>query len=691
MSFLPRTHNNEINNTGNGIHNTRYDQSYLKAHLESYSMKPVSPYDTHDPNEAFYNNPEPNLPCNNPKDPLEYVPLKRPRWIRVLKLEPGFVYMKIRVSLLHLNLDDPSHLPYEAISYTWRAYYSFEAHKDDWKEDIICNGRYVRITRSLFHALSVFRRTDRARIIWADALCINQEDEQEKGHQVGLMQQIYKRAFHVLIWVGYRWTKVVKESMDLVCGIVNQEYSTEERRGVVAEWYDEPSILEMDDVAPPNPDSPSSLYAEDIPEQEEKTRLDAQNLKPLKDLFEALYFSRLWVFQEVALSPLATMCWSQARVRFEWVALVADLISRNPEYLSAFSIYEEAIDGLQNCANMYNAWRGKYAETPFFDLLLSTRALKSGVGRDKVYGLLGIKTSDTDPEKDVVFIKADYAIEERELWKSVALKILVEQGDVRCLAAVNHLNTPTDSPSWIPNFANLSELFLPFLHADAHNQVEKACVFLDPFCRIPDCLSVEANTIDSIVSIIRPDFEFNTHWRHISTCMQLHRLIRRLESTFSWDTLALCLTQGFDFSFTKAVTDITSHIAALRAFYAWGEGPCLTKDDLVIPPSDTATDDAKAAYNFFCASAKAVQGKCLFITEMRTLGIGPGHLRGGCTLVSVHGSCVPFAVRSVSADLEKEHWRLVGPCYVPMADGMSLADRNVVPEGRGDTHTLHIL
>jgi hypothetical protein len=687
MAPFPRTHNNEVNNTGNGIHNPRYDQSYLKSHLESYSLKPVSPYDAHDPNEAFYNGHEPDLPpYNDPEVPLVYAPLERPRWIRVLKLEPGYVYMKLRVSLLHINLDDPAHLPYEAISYTWRAYYSFEAHKDDWKEVIICNGRYVRITRSLFHALSVFRRVDRARIIWADALCINQKDEEEKGYQVGLMQQIYKRAFHVLIWVGYRWTKVVKKSMDLVCKIVNQECSAEKRRGVVAEWYDEPSLLEMDDVAPADPDSPSSFYAEDLPDQEERMEINAQSIEPLKDLFEALYFSRLWVFQEVALSSLATMCWSQARIRFEWVALAADFISRHPDYSTVFSVYEDAIDGLQNCANMYNAWSGIYAEACFFDLMLSTRALKAGVRRDKVYGLLGIKTSDTDPEKGVTFMEADYVIEEREVWKRVATKILVEQGDTRCLGAINHIDGSIDYLSWIPDFASLPEIFLPSLQTDVRNIKGMSSVSLSPRCSIPDCLSIKATIIDSVVSVVRPDVDSNKHWRHISTRTQLHRIIRRFESIFPWDTLALCLTQGFDFSLKAAVTDVSSHANALRAFYAWNEEAYLTEDNLILPPPDISSDDIKVAYKFFCAAAKAVRRKSFFITRGALLGVGPEHLLEGNSLVVVQGLNAPLAVTSAGSDHEKEHWKVIGPCYI---DGMLLVNANMGSGSMGEAQTLH--
>ena len=38
-------------------------------------------------------------------------------------------------------------------------------------------------------------------MLWADAVCINQKDNIEKGHQVAMMNEIYKRTGQVLIWL----------------------------------------------------------------------------------------------------------------------------------------------------------------------------------------------------------------------------------------------------------------------------------------------------------------------------------------------------------------------------------------------------------------------------------------------------------------------------------------------------------
>ncbi|KAK5117433.1 hypothetical protein LTR85_008818 [Meristemomyces frigidus] len=86
-------------------------------------------------------------------------------------------------------------IEYEAISYAWGP--PIFAHVIKLNSDT-----HQAITESLYTALQRLRWTDQARVLWADALCINQGDMAEKATQVALMTAVYKGAKRVLVWLG---------------------------------------------------------------------------------------------------------------------------------------------------------------------------------------------------------------------------------------------------------------------------------------------------------------------------------------------------------------------------------------------------------------------------------------------------------------------------------------------------------
>jgi hypothetical protein len=52
-------------------------------------------------------------------------------------------------------------------------------------------GRYFEVRESLFHALHRFRLDGVTRVIWIDAICINQTNDQERNYQVAKVSMIY--------------------------------------------------------------------------------------------------------------------------------------------------------------------------------------------------------------------------------------------------------------------------------------------------------------------------------------------------------------------------------------------------------------------------------------------------------------------------------------------------------------------
>lgn len=68
--------------------------------------------------------------------------------------------------------------------------------------EMVCDGKRVHTTRNLHNALCAVGHPTQPRDLWADSVCINQEDMAEKSLQVILMGDIYRRSSRALIYLG---------------------------------------------------------------------------------------------------------------------------------------------------------------------------------------------------------------------------------------------------------------------------------------------------------------------------------------------------------------------------------------------------------------------------------------------------------------------------------------------------------
>jgi Heterokaryon incompatibility protein (HET) len=91
---------------------------------------------------------------------------------RVLELLPGGEDSKIGYKLHFADWNKPP--KYEAISYAWG--------DTGLRISTICDGKTLGITTNLHDGLRHLRRTKTSRLLWADAVCINQKDNKERGH-----------------------------------------------------------------------------------------------------------------------------------------------------------------------------------------------------------------------------------------------------------------------------------------------------------------------------------------------------------------------------------------------------------------------------------------------------------------------------------------------------------------------------
>ncbi|KAH8679645.1 heterokaryon incompatibility protein-domain-containing protein [Tricladium varicosporioides] len=126
----------------------------------------------------------------------EYEPLGYPDSTRVVNIQPGETSSPLRVNLREIRLQDKGF--YEALSYSWAT----EDGDDSRSIPLDCGGFYIYITKNCEAAIRRFRHVHAIRVMWIDAICINQADFLERGKQVELMGQIYIEAAHIQIWLG---------------------------------------------------------------------------------------------------------------------------------------------------------------------------------------------------------------------------------------------------------------------------------------------------------------------------------------------------------------------------------------------------------------------------------------------------------------------------------------------------------
>lgn len=167
---------------------------------------------------------------------LRYEPLENPQsQIRLLHLQPerlvinesagtsSHAELSFNCSIETVDLSGKIP-PYFAISYVW-------GDPTDVRP-IVCNGQVKHITRNLWNfLLQCWVRTygelktntfseivSFSRSMWIDAVCINQDDLDEKGQQVQQMGRIYSEAARVIMWLGPH-SEIAEDVQDVIVAL----------------------------------------------------------------------------------------------------------------------------------------------------------------------------------------------------------------------------------------------------------------------------------------------------------------------------------------------------------------------------------------------------------------------------------------------------------------------------------------
>lgn len=201
-------------------------------------------------------------------DPID---LSQPT-IRLARLLGGYCTETIHCEIFEASLDSSDIIPYNALSYVWG---------DEWdKREICINGKKAFVTSNLFKALKSLRKLHEEIILWVDAMCIDQRNNKEKGHQVSQMRLVYDRAEEVIIWLGES-----DDGIDTLLRAASKLDTTVEKLRIHKNTYDWEIVWEEQDR------SPVSC----------QFRYTDRRGSALHRLLRRSWFGRVWVIQVICL------------------------------------------------------------------------------------------------------------------------------------------------------------------------------------------------------------------------------------------------------------------------------------------------------------------------------------------------------------------------------------------------------
>ncbi|KAJ3480000.1 hypothetical protein NLG97_g8173 [Lecanicillium saksenae] len=328
--------------------------------------------------------------------------------------------------------------PYSALSYAWQ-------HQNRSARMII-NGAAYDGAETVEQALRQLRQDEGAVFVWVDQICINQGDNDEKGHQVQQMHRTFSEASTVVAWLGTPFP-----GSDMLFRFLQQA-------GAAAHGEQWDTVAEL---------------------------LSRREYLPVRDAFRRFcqrpYWSRLWVIQEFAVcARLRIVCGgSSLDPDNELFALMAAEYPENheEEYGEEMPIVSAqaeaqtaAVDRIKEV--LYPQERSfvasiitrryRYRPLPestenacdsFFRVLTTCLVLESDYNwplasdpRDRVFALVQLASDLEDFDKNKTFV--DYSKTTEQVYYETMATFLY-QGHVDALSFCQFPKRWANLPSWV--------------------------------------------------------------------------------------------------------------------------------------------------------------------------------------------------------------------------------------------------
>ncbi|KAF2114391.1 heterokaryon incompatibility protein-domain-containing protein [Lophiotrema nucula] len=621
-----------------------------------------------------------------------YTSLTTPDSIRLLVLNPSKDTNEDPVcKIREIQLKNPSDVDFEALSYTWGPLV--------FDQDLYLGRSRYKVTKSLHSALRYLRFPDKPRVIWVDAICINQNDNAEKSQQLELMATIYKTASCVLVWLG-----------------VDNGSTTKIAFQVASCLHDTACALNLPSLEPGLSDvipTKQSRFRDDLFHDHDSSFKDTvQRLDtgPLISVLARDWFSRTWTIQEIILADRAVAHCGHQSIGWEALATAAYILLRvfilcyNPGDPAVGAQEKVSIQNAGACALVrsehYNRQylarlspedEPEHKIVSFRDICsyaYEFRARGCGDDRDRIFALMSMQISPRS------HLRADYTCSVEEVYTEFTREALragytgiLDYAGLGYRDLSNVALADNTLPSWalelrLSRLPILKELFhtlglvpgLPWGYADTYWPAQPQIQVSQDRHRI----YLMGLAVDQVNSA---NFKFRSRPNHendgrtlvaaewITLClMQLcktHSLNEKYPAgveEFNLEAFARTMTADGCFSIeanrVKRRCDPTPHILGEVVKY--------------LENSSSGSPNCREDLKQYLEFAYSVYIRCAFYcTNGGLMGLGPPITRPGDIIVKFEALLWPTILRPVP---DSEDYQILGQCYL---HGYMLGDKKL--------------
>jgi hypothetical protein len=507
-----------------------------------------------------------------------------------------------------------------------------------------------------------------------DAICINQKDDKERGHQVGMMRDVYSKATDVLVWLGESSKDVgtlnpVSQSLNAASGVSpsfsqlppevvfehkqNPENpSSVESQQIVNSGptpvsdlfldYLHRTVAEIRRIRNSGQDPKSSpLYQELLSQVYERSYggMDTDLRRGFKDIVKRRWWSRVWVVQEVAIAKSATLICSSRSINyddfFQWHLLL--MVDPTPKATRVWANLRTASDHLQAVSH------ARDERATALQVLRWACNLTASDPRDSIFGILGL--SD---KFESLLPFPDYSRSTTQIFTDVAKRHLTQTKSLVFLENAS-IRSYFGYPSWVPYWSG------PLALAHTQNPSYRASKSSEAIFKISSDdqeLQLQGKEFDRVKNFPLPD-------------QKGFRSVTREEKIRGWRNSC-----DVGFSLKTYPTGEPVKEALWRTL-------CWNLDEVYGPLSIETGDSFEEWYHILTTAATVEENRermrttqnsfeskitaksPLCTTARGYLAAVPDITEVGDYIVVFAGGNVPFVLRPT-----EDRYRLVGSCYV---------------------------